>query len=525
MTKRTMRQLSTHDAGFLYADTSHSNSNVTLIQIYDQSTAPGGKVRFKSILAHIDSRLSGLPIFRSKLLRVPLDLDHPYWVDDPNFDLEYHVRHIALPKPGDWRQLCIQASRIHARPLDLNRPLWEIYVVEGLDSLLELPLGSFALLTKIHHAAVDAEGGSRIAMLLHDITPHAPKAVPPKPWFPQSAPGPASLLLRGCVNSMLSPMQLRTPWARRMAQGAEAAVAFASDLLVRPEQLLATRFNSVVSAHRVFDTRRFMVEEFEAIRKLVPDATVNDAVLAVCGGALRGHLQSIDELPDTSLSAVTPVHAPRSAGAATRAQASWLRVQLGTELADPVARLALIQQQTAAALGPDAVAAELEAADGSHQAAATLAISSKMQSLLSLGDARRAPTAACTITNVAGPSLPLYLNGARMTYFSAIMPISDGMGLVFAVTSYDGRIIISPTSCRELLPDPEAFTQQLRDSFQQYLALARALRPARPAAPRSARPRASAPGAPPPARPKVRKAATAPRAGRAGRPRSAAPAD
>ncbi len=523
MTKQTMRQLSAHDAGFLYADTSHSNANVTLIQIYDQSTAPGGKVRFKSILAHIESRLSGLPIFRSKLQRVPLDLDLPYWVDDPNFDLEYHVRHIALPKPGDWRQFCIQASRIHARPLDLNRPLWEIYVVEGLDSLLELPAGSFALLTKIHHAAVDAEGGNRIAMLLHDITPHAPKPAPPKPWFPQRAPGPVSLLVRGCVHSLVSPLQLRTPWARRMVQGAEAAVTFASDLLTRPEQLLATRFNSVVSAHRVFDTRRFMVEEFEAIRSLVPGATVNDAVLAVCGGALRGHLQSLDELPDTSLSAVTPVHAPQPSPGGQGLRMSWLRVRLGTDLADPVARLALIQQQTAAALGADA-APDDAAVDSSHQASATLALSSKMQSLLSLGSERRAPSAACTITNVAGPSVPLYLNGARMTYFSAIMPISDGMGLVFAVTSYDGRIIISPTSCRELLPDPEAFTQQLRDSFQQHLALARARRPARPATTRSAGPRASAPGAAPRTRPKAGKAATALRAARAGRPRSATPA-
>jgi len=243
-----MRQLSAHDASFLYSDTSHSNSNVTLVQIYDQSTAPGGKVRFKSILAHIESRLSGLPIFRSKLQRVPLDLDHPYWVDDPNFDLEYHVRHIALPRPGDWRQFCIQASRIHARPLDLNRPLWEIYVVEGLDSLLELPVGSFALLTKIHHAAVDAEGGSRIAMLLHDLTPQVSPAPPPRPWFPQRGPGTLSLLYRSWLNSLLSPLQLRTPLARRVADSASAAYAFASDLLLRPEQLVTTRFNSVVSA-------------------------------------------------------------------------------------------------------------------------------------------------------------------------------------------------------------------------------------------------------------------------------------
>jgi len=145
-----MSQLSPHDATFLYSDTTNSNANVTLIHIYNQSTAPGGTVRFKTILAHIASRLDRLPVLRQKLRRVPLDLDYPYWVDDEHFDLEYHVRHIALPKPGDWRQFCIQASRIHARPLDLNRPLWEIYVIEGLDGFLDLPVGSFALLTKMH---------------------------------------------------------------------------------------------------------------------------------------------------------------------------------------------------------------------------------------------------------------------------------------------------------------------------------------------------------------------------------------
>jgi len=516
-----MRQLSARDAAFLYSDTHHANANVTLVQIYDQSTVPGGKLRFKSILAHIESRLAGLPIFRSKLQRVALDLDHPYWVDDANFDLEYHVRHIALPKPGDWRQFCIQASRIHARPLDRERPLWEIYVVEGLDSLLDLPAGSFALLTKIHHAAVDAEGGSKIALLLHDSSPDALLPPPPKPWFPQRAPGTLELLLRGGVNAVLSPLQLRTPLARRLADGVRAGWTFANDLVARPEQLLATRFNAVVSAHRVFDTRRFGAEEFEAIRGLVPGASLNDAVLAVCGGALRGYLKAQGELPAASLSAVTPLQ-PTGGHAGSM---SWRPVQLGTDLSDPVQRLARIHQQTAAAPGTDAVQDGAERPDGSHQAAATLALSSRLQGLLNLGDPRRSPAAACTVTHVAGPSMPLYLRGARMTYFSAIMPIADGMGLVIAVTSYDGRIVISPTSCRELLPDPEAFTQQLRDSFQEYLALARARTPRPAGRPRSAAKRASARGAAAPASPPARRASTAPRAARGGRPRSAAPAD
>ena len=155
-------------------------------------------------------------------------------------------------------------------------------------------------------------------------------------------------------------------------------------------------------------------------------------------------------------------------------------MQLGTDVADPVQRLTEIQaRRPRRSPAPTAAADDASGGAGQHAAAATLAMSGKMQGLLGLGSARRAPSASCTITNVAGPYVPLYLNGARMTYFSAIMPISDGMGLVFAVTSYDGRIIISPTSCRELLPDPEAFTQQLRDSFQEYLALARVRRPAR----------------------------------------------
>jgi len=177
-----MRQLRGEDARFVYADTGHANSNITLVSIYDPSTAADGRVHFKGLLKHIESRLHLSPIFRQKLLRVPLELDHPYWIEDERFDLEYHARHVALPKPGDWRQFCIQVSRIHARPLDMTRPLWELYLVEGLDAFVDLPKDSFALLTKLHHAAIDVRRGTAIITLLHDTTPRPPKQrVPPKP--------------------------------------------------------------------------------------------------------------------------------------------------------------------------------------------------------------------------------------------------------------------------------------------------------------------------------------------------------
>ena len=460
-----MRQLSGHDASFLDADTLHANANVTFIQIYDQSTVPGGVLRFKTILAHIQGRLHRSPVFRSKLLRVPLELDEPYWVEDEQFDLEYHVRHIALPKPGDWRQFCIQASRIHARALDLHRPLWEIYVIEGLDSITELPAGSFALLTKIHHAAIDVESRNEFIEVLHDATRRPPKPEPAEPWFPERPPGPVSLLRRAALHWMTSPTRLLRPLRR----AAPATLAFARDLLHPERHLTATRFNAVVTPHRVFDTRRFLVEEFEAIRALVDGASIDDAVLAVCAGGLRRYLAAHAELPKAELCANVP----------------WT-MGMGMDIEDPVQRLARIHAQTAQAQRP--------------------------------APGRAQPLPCCTITHVNAPNKPAWLHGARMTYFSAILPISDGMGLVFAVSCYDGRIVVSPTSCRELMPDPQFFTQCVRDSFQEFLALARAV----PAA-RTAAARASSSGRARPSARTARNASTRPPAAPDGRRRSTAP--
>ncbi|HSM23121.1 MAG TPA: wax ester/triacylglycerol synthase family O-acyltransferase, partial [Rubrivivax sp.] len=488
-----MPQLSAHDASFLYSDTAHSNANVTLIHIYNQSTAPGGTVRFKTILAHIASRLERLPILRRRLRRVPLDLDYPYWVDDEHFDLEYHVRHIALPKPGDWRQFCIQASRIHARPLDLDRPLWEIYVIEGLDGFLDLPAGSFALLTKMHHAAIDVENGNQITTLLHDLDATPAAHAPPAPWFAERPPGMVRMVRRGVAHSLGAAARLAGPLGRALRRAAPVALSLAGDLLLRPHKLPVTRFNSVVSPHRVFETRRFTLDEFKTIRGAVAGASINDAVLAVCGGALRRYLDLYGELPDSSLAAMAPFYVRPPAGSATATpELTWLRVALGTDVADPLQRLAFIHGQTASSehLSRAVGARELTEA-GSHVPAATLALTAKLLGRATASIGRRSPLAHCTITNVPGPSVPLYLCGARMTYFSAIMPIADGMGLVFAVTSYDGRIVISPTSCRELLPDPEVFAQYVRDSFQELLAAAQA-RPATPASRRRAPARRSA---------------------------------
>jgi WS/DGAT/MGAT family acyltransferase len=469
-----MRQLQGEDARFLYGDTGNANANITLVYIYDPSTSPEGRVRFKGLLKHIESRLHLSPIFRQKLLRVPMELDYPYWIEDERFDLEYHVRHIALPKPGDWRQFCIQASRIHARPLDLTRPLWELYLVEELDSFIDLPKDSFAILAKIHHAAINISRGAEITTLLHDTLPHPPEATPPEPWFPESPPGSLSLLARAACHNAIQPFMIAAPLTRVLRDIGPAVLGTLGDLVLHPERFPITRFNAEISPHRVFETRRFTLDEFKLIRGLVPEATINDAVLAVCGGGLRRYLLAHEELPGPSLVSIAPVSIRSAEPGSTRPEFNMLRVPLGTQIEDPVQRLRSIRDYTSSAEGIDEAVGAKELTDVTkHAPAATLALTAKLLSGATQGLGRRAPLASCTITNVPGPSVPLYLNSARMRYFSAIMPVSDGMGLVFAVTSYDGQVIISPTACRDQIPDPEFFATCIRESFQEYLELAR----------------------------------------------------
>ena len=518
----TMRQLSGQDAGFLYTDTVHANANVSLLHIHDQSTAAGGVVRFKSILAQIERRLSASPLFRQRLQRVPLSLDHPYWVDDAFFDLEYHVRHIALPKPGDWRQFCIQVSRIHARPLDLDRPLWEIYVIEGLDSFLDLPVGSFALLFKTHLAAVELRQLSALSALLYDDSATPPPLTPPEPWFADSPPSRLRLLRRGLVSTLSSPLRLARPLVRAVGSMAPAAAALASELLLHPQDLPATRFSSVVSPHRVFETRRFTEAEFEAICALVPGATVDDAVAAVCGGALRRYLDAQGELPTGhSLAAIVTGAAPRALSAGkTGTDVVRRHVPLGAEIADPLQRLHSLHRQAQA--GAEGVSrgpgSRLINELGDQAATAVLAWGRAWASRAGARLAARTPPANCSLAHLPAPQRPLYLCGARLSYFSAILPIGDGLGLAFAVTRYDDRVVISPTSCRELMPDPEAFAQCLRDSFQEYLELAqRRSRRSAKAKPASIAVKAAKPA-------KSSKAAQARPAGRAATPRRPRPA-
>ncbi len=195
-----MKQLSPVDSIFVYNEQSNTPLHISPIMIYDPSTAENGFVRFKDILDTFRSRLQLSPVFRRKLVKVPLNLDNPYWVEDKDFDLEFHVRHIALPKPGDWRQFNILIARLHSRPVDLSRPPWEAYIIEGLDHIEGLPPGCFAMYMKIHHSAIDGATGNQIVEALHDLTPIPGDFRTEDNWQPESEPGNVSLLTQAYFN-------------------------------------------------------------------------------------------------------------------------------------------------------------------------------------------------------------------------------------------------------------------------------------------------------------------------------------
>ena len=203
-----MEQLSWTDDMMLRAERPETPMQIQMLLIYDQSTAPDGKVTFKRILEEIDARLHLAPTFRRRLTELPGSLHMPYWVDDPNFDLEYHVRHIALPQPGDWRQLCIQIARIHGRQLDLRRPPWEMTVIEGLNSVPGVPKGSFAISLKLHHCVVDGMESVELMAAMHDLAHDSARPAPPeKPWNPGALPSTADLVSRTAINGVLHPLR------------------------------------------------------------------------------------------------------------------------------------------------------------------------------------------------------------------------------------------------------------------------------------------------------------------------------
>jgi len=451
-----MQQLRPQDAQFLYMESDDSLTHVTSIVVLDPSTVPDGKpVRFKEILAHVDGRMHMSPLCRRRLVRVPLELDFPYWVDDENFDLEYHVTHGRLPEPGDWRQFCIHMARYHSRPLDMQKPLWEMYVVEGLDNIGWLPIGSYAIATKIHHAAVDGSSIMDFFGAMADIDNKGTPAVPLNTAKINRNPQPSLLdmAVRATWHTIRSPIGMidgvmrAAPGLYNLVQGALRSSGEEN------HRVPDTRFNCPATPHKVFDATAFPLQDLKAVRKAVPGSTINDVVLAVCSGGLRRYLKHHDELPDESLIAWVPINA-RKGGTTDRDSPgndlTSMTTPIFTDIEDPLERVRCIHRATQLSKETKAgVSARLMTDLSKHAPAATQVMAGRL--VLRAGLAAR----MCNlfISNVPGPQIPLYMNGARQVATYGMAPLVEGMGLFIATPSYNGQITFDVTSTRDALPD------------------------------------------------------------------------
>ncbi|MCB1842347.1 MAG: wax ester/triacylglycerol synthase family O-acyltransferase [Halioglobus sp.] len=474
-----MKQLGILDSAFINLEQANTPQHVGGMGIYDPSTAPGGFVRFKDVIASFERRLGNLPLFRTRLVEVPGGIDRPYWIKDANFDVEFHLRHIALPEPGDWRQLCIQVARLHSRPLDLSRPLWEAYIIEGLDNIPNVPKGSFAVYTKMHHSLVDGAGGASFMAALHDLVPNPEQGMQPEaePRLVDVAPSMAELLTKATFNSVVNTAQLVGGTLKNTRDMGKYALGILRKEIPRPDiSAPKTILNRPVGPHRVFDAAEFPLEGFKDIKNAV-GVTVNDVALGIIGGALLRYLKSKGEAPqEGSLAAALPLNMRTRRGSTDdNNQVGSVFTSLHTDIEDPLERLTAIRESTREAK---------ESGEASPMVDA-LKIAGVFSPLISRSVAgfwarndlsRHLPVNISTcISNVPGPDFPLYCAGAKMVDYYGLGVLTPGMGIFHLVFSYSGKVTLSVLADRDIMPDPEFYHDCLVGAYEELYAAAIAL--------------------------------------------------
>jgi diacylglycerol O-acyltransferase len=472
-----MQQLTGLDATFLHLENATQYGHVSGLSIFTPPDTPGYEP-YAAWRAQLCERLPLLPPLRRRLVEVPLGLDHPSWIDDPDFDLDFHVRHTAVPPPGTDDQLAATVSRLVARPLDRRRPLWLSYVIEGLRD------GRFAVLTIIHHAAVDGASGIELLTLMLDDTPEGPvQPAPSRPWRPERVPSDLEMLVGATLRLPRKPARavlLGARTARELGRATRnpALVAAANQVRgslrgplgtllnlgrdrgeerdvpptlpsVRPPR---TPFNDKITPHRKLAIGSASLDAVRAI-KTTCGATVNDVVMAVCAGGLRTWLELHDALPDDPLVALVPVSI-RTGDEADRwtNRVSMLSTALPTDEADPVARVQRVHEAMASSKGLfQALPAERLTDFTEFPPPAVFARAMRLSARLRLGS-RLAP-GNLVISNVPGPRRPLYAAGARLEHYYPVSVIMEGQGLNITVQSYLDRLDFGLVACPELVPD------------------------------------------------------------------------
>ncbi len=467
-----MQQLSSFDAAFLYLESPTSHMHVGSLAIYDPATSPDGW-SFEKVRRVYADRIHIVPQFRRRLVEVPLQLDHPSWVDDPDFDLGWHVRRIGVPPPGGPAELATVTSELIATKLDRDRPLWEVWVIEGLAD------GTVAVLSKAHHAAIDGVSGTQIVAAMLDWSPEVAAAPPPDEQPPPSpVPGDAEMLVRAAGSMALQPVRAiraarRGIRALRSRRDIIRAAGHGSLAATLPGGAPRVSFSHALTPERSFAFRSYPLAGLLQVKEAL-GVHLNDLVLAVCGAALRRYLARRREEVDHSLVAMVPMSirgADQHDAAAEANQLMNMFINLGTNVADPLTRLASVIEQT------DTAKAQLrEGGDDPVRAISDLAPATLTAHLFKYMASHRIadtmlPLFNLTMSNVRGPRFPLYLAGAEMIAMYPIAPIYDGNGLNITVMTYRDQMDVGIVTCPQLTTDADTLPDTIAEAIDEYTAL------------------------------------------------------
>ncbi|GIU88987.1 MAG: diacylglycerol O-acyltransferase [Acidimicrobiia bacterium] len=459
---RRYDRLSALDASFLHLERLEYPMHVGALSIFEGGPLfdAGGRLRISEIRDLVQSRLSRMPRFRRRLMHVPYDQGRPIWVDDDRFDITYHVRHTALPRPGTWEQLVALTTRVQENLLDRERPLWELWFVEGLED------GNVALVQKTHHALIDGVSGVDVATLLLDPSPdHVPPV--PDDWTPEPAPSPAQLLIDTLVERVTEPTEivrsvrrmLRVP-RRALAQAGELAQSFGT-MLSRDVIAPVTSINGRTGRHRRLSTVRVPLSDVKEIRAGL-GGTVNDVVLCgVAGGLHRLFVHRREPTEGLKLRVMVPVSIRSEDERGTlgnKVSAMFVSLPVGPM---PVRdRLAAVTAQTQHLKERhQAVGADFLINMTGFAAPTLISLAARLvhrQRLLNL-----------VVTNVPGPQFPLYMMGARLLEAFPIVPLTRNLTLVVGILSYDGTLHFGLWGDRDAAADLEVLAGGIDDAFAE----------------------------------------------------------